>query len=144
VRLEAIDRLVEPDDLRTIMGRASAPGSEKIYARAFRRLCELGGAEADGDLEREFAQTLAAYEHLLVEKSGKTTVGTKMRRKVSEKGVEQCLAEWPHKKLADEFAVLVERSMPELTAEYLLVKHADRFHGSTVNAARARLTAAGV
>ena len=54
-------------------------------------------------------------------------------------GVEQCLIDWAMGDLTDGFKLLIEKGLPELTTEYLVVKHASRFPTEVVNAAQARL-----
>jgi hypothetical protein len=44
----------------------------------------------------------------------------------------------------DGFAMLLERNMPELTGEAIVLRHAHRFGADVVAAARRRLQAAGI
>lgn len=47
-------------------------------------------------------------------------------------------------KSTDGFTMLLERSMPELTGEAIVLRHARRFGAEAVAAARRRLEAAGI
>jgi hypothetical protein len=83
---------------------------------------------------------LAAYEQLLTEKNGSTTVASRTRQKIANKGVHQSLVDWTHGKTeTNGFALLIEAGLPEFTGEYLVTKYADRFPADVVALARDRL-----
>ena len=63
---------------------------------------------------------------------------------MANKGVEQCLIDWALGAPTDGFKLLIEKGLPELTAEYLVVKYEKRFPQRAVEAARRRLTDLGV
>src|SRR6266436_9281782 len=96
-----------------------------------RRYCAVVGNESDdpsNPLVRDFYQTLAAYEQLLTEKNRSTTVASRTRQKIANKGVHQSMIEWTRGKTGTNgFALLVEAGLPEFTGEYLVTKYADRF-----------------
>ena len=139
-----IARLSDPKALQSLMGNARRLGREDVYWKAFRRLCSLEGMSYDDPLEREFYDVLNAYEGLLTEKNGRTTKATRTRQKLANKGVEQCLIDWALGATTDGFRLLVDKGLPELTAEYLVIKYETRFPGNAVDAARKRLGEYGV
>jgi hypothetical protein len=139
-----VTKLKTPAECRTVMARARGRNEAEIYQAVFRRMCQLIGFENDDPadpLVREFYETLAAYEQLLTEKNGKTTVATRTRQKIANKGVFQSLVEWTRGKVeTNGFKLLVEAGLPEFTGEYLVARHADRFPDDVVALARERLS----
>jgi hypothetical protein len=139
---ENIAKLTDVVDLRQLMLNARARQREDIYDIAFKRLCDLEGSKYDDPLEQEFHSILAAYEQLLTEKNGKTTKANRTRQKMVNKGMLQCLVDWALGPPTEGFELLIEKGMPELTAEHLVIKYAVRFEKSVVEAARAHLEVA--
>ncbi len=138
-----IEKLATPEDCRTVMARAKQRGLHDVYAAVFRRYCTLVGNVNDDPsdpLVRDFYETLAAYEQLLTEKNGSTTVASRTRQKIANKGVYQSLIEWTRGRTeTNGFALLVEAKLPEYTGEYLVTKYANRFPTDIVALARDRL-----
>lgn len=134
-----IEQMVDKDALRNLMENAKRLEREDVYWLAFKRLCSLEGIAYDDPLVRDFYDVLNAYEELLTEKHGRTTKATRTRQKLKNKGVGQCLIDWALGNPTDGFKLLIEKGLPELTAEYLVVKYATRFPEAAVNAARERL-----
>ena len=134
-----IEQMADRGALRNLMGNAKRLERDDIYWLAFKRLCSLEGMAYDDPLERDFYDVLNAYEELLTEKHGRTTKASRTRQKLKNKGVEQCLIDWALGDPTDGFKLLVEKGLPQLTAEYLVVKHATRFPEAAVEAARDRL-----
>jgi hypothetical protein len=138
-----VAKLATPGDCRTVMARAKQRGMHDVYAAAFKRYCALVGSANDDPsdpLVRDFYETLAAYEQLLTEKNGSTTIASRTRQKIKNKGVHQSLTEWTRGKTeTNGFTLLVEAGLPEYTAEYLVTKYADRFPDEIVALARSRL-----
>lgn len=130
--------------LRNLMENARRLDRNDVYWQAFRRLCSLEGMNCDDPLERAFYDVLNAYEELLTEKHGRTTKAMRTRQKLANKGVAQCLIDWALGAPTDGFRLLIDNGLPELTAEYLLVKFESRFPRKAVDAARIRLMDAGV
>jgi hypothetical protein len=96
-------------------------------------------------LVRDFFETLAAYEQLLTEKNGSTTVASRTRQKITNKGVYRSLLEWTQGRTeTNGFTLLVEAGLPEFTGEYLVVKYRNRFPSDVVAAAVERLIKHGV
>jgi hypothetical protein len=86
-----------------------------------------------------------AFEHLLTEERGKTTRLPRTRQKVARVGMQQTLADWAvATQETDGFRMLLDRGMPELSGEAVILRNADHFAPDMVAAARARLELAGV
>ena len=140
---EKINGLTDPKGLRNVMKNARTRGREDLYWVAFKRLCSLQGMNVENPLERDFYAVLAAYEELLSEKNGRTTKANRTRQKIKNRGIQQCLSDWATGQPTDGFKFLVAKGQPELTAEYLVIKFADRFDHKVVESARKRLSDAG-
>lgn len=138
-----IAQLTDKTGLRNLMDNARQLDRDDVYWRAFRRLCSLEGMQYDDPLERDFYDVLNAYEELLTLKHGRTTKATRTRQKLVNKGVEQCLIDWALGPPTDGFKLLIDKGLPELTAEFLVVKYETRFPPPAVEAARKRLSEAG-
>ena len=70
---------------------------------------------------------------------------SRTRQKVAKVGVVQTLRDWAAG--AQEtagFKMLLERGMPEFTGEAITLRHPEHFEPQTLEAARRRLTVAGV
>jgi hypothetical protein len=101
--------------------------------------------EKPGTVEHDFWQTIHAFKHVLSEERGKTTRLARTRQKVARVGEVQTLQDWATSaKSTDSFEMLLERNMPELTGEAIVLRHARRFAAEVVAAARQRLETAGV
>ena len=128
------------DDLRTLMVNAKRLGRDDVWREAFRRFCELEGADQTDPLHRGFFEMLAAYEHLLSERNARATRASPIRLKARNKGVVHCLEEWTTSKTASEgYELLTEKGFPEFTGEHLVLKYADQFSPAAVAAAKARI-----
>jgi hypothetical protein len=143
-----VSKLLIPHDCRTVMARAKQRGMQGVYTAVFKRYWALVGNENDDPsdpLVRDFYETLAAYEQLLTEKNGSTTIASRTRQKVANEGVHQSLVEWTRGKIeTNGFLLLVEAGLPEFTGEYLVTKYADRFPADIVTLARGRLVKHGI
>ena len=124
-----------------MIGRAQKRND--VYAAVFHRLCQLVGSEhddPDDPLMRDFYETMAAYEQLLTEKSGRNIIATRTRQKLENKGVHLSLVEWTRGKIeTNGFTLLIDAGMPESTGEYLVTRYAARFRPDVVQLARERL-----
>lgn len=139
-----IVQLADRDALRNLMENARRLNRDDVYWQAFRRLCSLEGMQYDDPLERDFYDVLNAYEELLTQKHGRTTKAARTRQKLANKRVEQCLIDWALGPPTDGFKLLIDNGLPELTAEYLVVKYDKRFPRNAVESARKRLSDHGV
>ncbi|WP_374576339.1 hypothetical protein [Phenylobacterium sp.] len=140
-----IAKCEDPAQLRTMITNAKARGEDELALAAFRRLVLVSPSEAPGTVEHDMWQTIFAFEHLLKEERGKTTLLARTRQKIARVGVIETLKDWAAAKQETEgFRMLLERGLPEMTGEAIVLRHPQLFPRSAVEAARARLTAAGV
>ncbi|MBJ7541951.1 hypothetical protein JDN41_00075 [Rhodomicrobium udaipurense] len=135
----------DPDKLRQWIANAKRGRAKDVEEAAFRRLIEVLPKEQPGSVEHDFWRTVHAFEHVLSEERGKTTRLARTRQKVVRVGEVETLKDWAlGTKSTDGFATLIERCMPELTGEAIVLRHADHFDATVVEAARKRLEEAGV
>ena len=140
-----IAQSADVERLGSLVRNARAQGAADVADAAFRKLVSLVPAEKLGTVEHDFWQTVHAFEFTLSEERGKTTRLSRTRQKVAKLGVVQILADWAtDSHPTDGFKMLVERGMPELTGEAIALRHADRFAAPVLEAARRRLSEAGV
>jgi hypothetical protein len=131
--------------LRTWIANARKENQKEIEDAAFRRLIQILPKEAPGTVEHDFWRTIHAFEHMLSEERGKTTRLGRTRQKVARVGAIETLRDWAMaSKSTDGFDMLIERNMPELTGEAIVLRHGKRFDTAVVSAATKRLEDAGV
>ena len=143
--LAFVGRCEDAGDLESLIRNATKLGNKVVAEAAFRRRISLVPTESPGTVEHDFWQTVQAFEYSLTEERGKTTKLSRTRRKVAEVGVVQTLRDWtagPQE--AAGFKSLLERGMPEFTGEAITLRHPEHFEPKTLEAARRRLTVAGV
>ena len=137
-----IKQLKDKQQLLNLISNSKRLGREDIKNNALKRLCELEGVNVNEPLERDFFQVLAAYEYMLTEKNGRTTKATRVRQKLKNKGLKQCLVDWTLGPNTQGFEQLIEQGLSELTAEYLVVKYSNEFSKDIVMAAEQKLGSA--
>lgn len=142
--LELIGNCDDPERLRSWIKNARDKGEPRVADAAFPRLVSILPKEKPGTVEHDFWQTIHAFEHVLSEERGKTTRLARTRQKVARVGETQTLQDWAMSASStDGFSMLLERNMPELTGEAIVLRHARQFGAEVVAAARRRLEAAG-
>lgn len=145
---EIIDKILkcdDPDKLREWIKNARNQKAEDVADAAFRKLISIVPLVQPGTVEHDFWQTVHAFEFALTEERGKTTRLSRTRQKVARVGVVQTLQDWAlDKKQTQGFQMLLERGMPELTGEAIVLRHPDRFVEEVRAAARERLIGAGI
>ena len=120
-------------------------GSRTVEDAALRRLVAILPSEAPGTLEHDFWMTIHTFEELLGEERGRTTRLSRTRQKVAKEGIRKVLVDFATSaKPADGFQMLIDRGLPELTGEAVVLRHPEGFEPSVVDAARTRLAGAGV
>jgi hypothetical protein len=135
----------DPEKLRSWIINARKGGEDRVADAAFRRLVSVLPKEKPGTVEHDFWQTIHAFEHVLSEERGKTTRLARTRQKVARVGEVQTLKDWAlRSKSTDGFTMLLERNMPELTGEAIVLRHAHQFGADVLAAAKQRLARAGV
>lgn len=131
--------------LRQLLKNAHEQGADDVAEAAFRRLTALVPSEQPGTVAYDFWRTVNAFELMLTVESERTTLLSRTRQKVKRDGVVKTLADWSKsKKATDGFRMLLERNMPELTGEAIVLRHPSHFSEDVAIAARERLEAAGV
>jgi hypothetical protein len=143
--LAFIERCENPEDLESLIRNATKLGNAVVAEAAFRRRISLVPDQNPGTVEHDFWQTVQAFEYSLTQERGKNTKLSRTRRKVAEVGVVQTLRDWtagPQE--AAGFKSLLGRGMPEFTGEAITLRHPEHFEPKTLEAARQRLTVAGV
>jgi hypothetical protein len=143
--LDLIATCDDPEKLRSWITNARKAGDNRIADAAFRRLISVLPKEKPGTVEHDFWQTIHAFEHVLSEERGKTTRLARTRQKVTRVGEVQTLKDWAlSSKSTDGFTMLLQRNMPELTGEAIVLRHANQFGADVLSAANQRLVQAGV
>lgn len=144
----ALDRLAsmtDPAGIRQLRRNALQMGSEVVAEAAFRRLVDILPDETPGTVEHDFWRTIHAFEESLTQERERTTRLSRTRQKLGRVGIIKTLEDFATSKApAEGFSMLIERNLPELTGEAVILRHSDRFEDRIVEAARARLVEAGV
>jgi len=141
VQIAACD---DSEKLRRWIANARNKGEAGIADMAFRRLIAILPHEQPGTIEHDFWQAIHAFEYVLSEERGKTTRLARTRQKVKRVGVIQTLKDWAlSNKSTEGFQMLVDRAMPELPGEAVVLRHAGTFDKTVVDAARRQLEEAG-
>lgn len=143
--LDAIASTTDPEKLRKFRENAQRLGVPTVEEAAFRRLVEVLPKETPGSIEHDFWKTIHAFEEILRDERGKTVRLSRTRQKIDRVGVKKTLVDFAvSKKPTEGFDMLIERGLPELTGEALVLKHSAHFDDPVVEAAKARLVGAGV
>lgn len=143
--LKFVDTCDDPQQLRTLEKNARDRGATDLAEVAFRRLVKILPSERPGTVEHEFWRTVHSFEEVLSEERGRTTRLSRTRQKVNRVGVRQTLIDWALSKTESEgYTILLERGLPELAGEAIILRHQDRFEAEVVKAAQARPEASGV
>ncbi len=140
-----VSRLSNVKDAQAYLDNVKRLERQDLYPAAFRRLCELEGQNHDDPLDLDFWRAIAAAEEVLRQERGKTVRLARTRAKIKRVGVQRTVEDLAlTKQPSDGFAILTGAGFGELTAEYLVLKHAARFTTEAAAAARQRLVSAGV
>ncbi len=134
-----------PDQLRQFIENANRMDAKDVYAAAFRRLVEILPAADLEPVALDFWRSIHALEERLREERGKTVRLSRTRQKIGRVGVMKTLGDLALASSPSEgFDMLLERGMPDLTAEAVVLRHEREFEPQVVVAARQRLEGAGV
>ena len=140
-----IDSSNDPKQLRRFIENARRMKAPDVREAAFRRLVEILPEEEPGSVEHDFWRSIHALEQVRSEEEGKTVRLSRTRQKIARVGVMQTLRDFATSKTpAKGFEMLLERNMPELTGEAVVLRHKDLFDTDVVAAAHTRLVSAGV
>jgi hypothetical protein len=140
--LKNIAATTDPAALRRIASNARGR-SELVERAALRRLATVSAKHEPGTLEHDCWTMVHAVEELRRLNGRKVSRMNRMRPKIESDG-EVAALEYCALKETDGFAEILEYGMPELTAEAVVLRHRRRFSDAVVQAAQARLKAAGV
>lgn len=143
-QLAFIAKATDAEELRRLVASAKRLNAKPVEEAAFRKLITLGIEHDTGSVEHDFWRTVNAFEADLKEERGKTVRLSRTRQKVAKDGVIKTLTDWALGHPTDGFNMLIERDMPELLGEAIVLRHADDFEPHVVEAARSRLSSAGV
>ena len=140
-----IEASTDPAQLRRFIENARRMNAPDVREAAFRRLVEILPEEEPGSVEHDFWRSIHAFEQVLLEERGKTVRLSRTRQKITRVGVMQTLRDFTTSKAPTQgFEMLIERGMPDLTGEAIILRHRDLFEHDVVAAARTRLETAGV
>jgi hypothetical protein len=143
--LKFVEQCEDTDKLKSLITNARDGGASRVADAAFRKLISILPSERPGTVEHDFWQTVHAFELTLSEERGRTTRLSRTRQKVARVGVVQTLKDWALGETeTDGFRMLLERGMPELTGEAIVLRHTKHFEPEIVVAARKRLESKGV
>lgn len=143
--LASIAASTDADQLRRFRENAQKKGVTVVADAAFRRLIEILPEQAPGSIEHDFWMTIHAFEEVLRDERGRTVRLSRTRQKIGRVGVKQTLIDFATSKApTDGFNMLIERGLPELTGEALVLKHSESFDPEVQAAAKQRLEDAGV
>lgn len=143
--LAFIAKCENPKELKIIIKNAKAKADNGVAGAAFKRLVGLVPSEKPGTIEYDFWRSINAFELLLSDERGKTIRLTRTRQKIAKVGIFQTLQDLTlSSKPSRGFSMLLERQMPELTAEAVVLRHCQTFADNVVAAARDRLVKANV
>jgi hypothetical protein len=143
--LAFVGRCDNAGELESLIKNATKLGNATVAEAAFRKRISLIADASPGTVEHDFWQTVHAFEYALTAERGKNTRLSRTRLKVAKVGVVQTLRDWDAGSQETEgFRMLLERGMPEFTGEAITLRHPEHFEAQTLEAARERLTVAGV
>lgn len=143
--LASIAVATDPAKLRTLRKNAQRLGVKEVEDAAFQRLIEILPEETPASIEHDFWKTIHAFEEILREERGKTVRLSRTRQKIDRVGVMRTLIDFAISKTpTDGFNMLIERGLPELTGEALVLKHREHFEPAVLASAQSRLEAAAV
>ena len=135
----------DPEKLCAIEENARKRGADALADAAFRRRVSVLPSERPGTVEHDFWRSVHTLEAVRSEERGRKTPLSRTRQKVDRVGVRRVLADWAlDRKKTKGFYMLLERNMPELLGEAVVLRHPDEFEADVMAAARNRLESSGV
>jgi hypothetical protein len=143
--LTQIGRCSEPALLKRWIKNAETAGNPTVERAARLRLYEVLPSATPRTLEYDVWQSIFALEDLEGKKKGKTIRLQRTRNMLGERKEVGTVAHLVSKKNASAgFHMLLDYGLPRLTFEALVLRHADRFEATVVDAARQRLSSEGL
>jgi hypothetical protein len=142
--LERVSLSTNPKELTIIAKNAARLGLAEVKRAAERRLFAVLPSADPTTLEYSVWQSIHALEATLTEERGRTTRLSRTRQKIMRDGEHKTVADLVRGTMSEGFTMLIERGMPDLTFEAVALKHAADFEADVLEAAKRRLSAAGV
>jgi hypothetical protein len=140
-----LSQLRDVQSARNYLANVKRLGRTDLYPAAFRRLCELSGGAHDDPVAFEFWRAIIALEEILRDARGKTVRLGRTRPKIAQVGELRTMEDLVlARKESEGFRLLVEHRLGDLTAEYIVLRHPNRFSPDAAAAARRRLEGAGI
>ena len=139
--LDIVENCDDPAKLRRIMNNARERGATEVYDAAFQQLIAVQPAAQVGTIAHDVWRTIYAFEELLKEERGRTTLLARTRQKIRRDGVIKTVIDLTLKSdPSNGFLMLKDRGILELSFEALVVSRIEDFPSHVVDAARTRLT----
>lgn len=136
--------LDDPVKLRNLMANAIRLGREDIAFRCRTRIAELHGQQFDAGIDREFWTAIVVAEEIVTARNKRTTRLTRTRQKIGRVGVLETVADLARKEgVSEGFNILVGGGRSDLTAEAIVLRHAELFDAETIENATRKLREAG-
>lgn len=142
--LERVSRSTNPKELASIAKNAARLGVLEVKRAAERRLFAVLPSADPTTLEHSVWQSIHALEAALTDERGRTTRLSRTRQKITRDGEHKTVADLVLGKMSDGFTMLIERDLPDLTFEAVALKHEAEFGADVLEAAKRRLSEAGV
>lgn len=142
--LERIAKCQDPKELRQAAKNAQAAGNDRVADAALRRLYAVSPDADPGTLEHDVWQSIYALEGALSQERGKTTLLSRTRQKIGRDGELGTVTDLIAKPESEGYKMLLARGWPELTFEYVALRHPNRFDPKVLASAKSRLVASGV
>jgi hypothetical protein len=141
--LTSIEKSDDLDKLRSQIRNARGKSAE-VEAAAFERLITVAaGRESEDSLARDLWKMVFAGEELRRMDGRKVWRMNRLRPTIAEKGAEYALAYCAGNK-TDGFQEVLDYGRPDLLAESIAIRHANRLPPNVIAAARARLEEHGI
>ena len=143
--LRAIEDMEDPIRLKQMMKNAEDKGIGEVRDAAFIKLVNVLPEEKGEPFVFDAWKSIHALEEMETHDRGKTVRLSRTRQKIGRDGVRKTLADLAGATQSTKgFDMLIDRDLPELTFEAILLKHPGEFDEVTKTKAAERLRSANV
>lgn len=143
--LRAIREMDDPVRLKRLMRNARAQGVAEVEDAAFLKLVEVLPQATEGPFAQDAWKSIHALEEMETRDRGKTVRLSRTRQKIGRDGVKKTLEDLAGRPSGTRgYDMLIDRDMPHLTFEAIVLKHPNSFDEAVLAAARSRLEGSGV